>query len=146
MYMNHTISASDANRFHLTGEVVHGKHLGRKLGYPTANLVCPTDRPLPPDGVYIAAMQIHTGTYAGQQFPCVLNQGMQPTAPIGYATVEAHIPDFSGDLYGAQVTVTYLRFLRPETKFASLDALKAQLMQDTQTTRGYFAETGGANL
>lgn len=128
--------------FHLSGEVVHGKHLGRKLGFPTANLAeLPMDR-LPQNGVYIALMDVRTGRYAGQVFPCVINQGIQPTAPIGYATVEAHIPDFSGDLYGARVEIDYIRFLRPEMKFPSLDALKAQLLHDTQTTQDFFAANG----
>lgn len=128
--------------FHISGKIIHGKHLGRTLGYPTANLECPVDGDLPQNGVYIALMDVHTGNYAGKAFPCVLNQGVQPTAPIGYATVEAHIPDFSGDLYDAMVEITYIRFLRPETKFPSLDALKAQLLRDTQTTRDFWAKHG----
>jgi len=125
--------------FSVSGEIMHGKHLGRTIGYPTANLECPVCPDLPSNGVHIAVMEIRTGTYAGQHFPCVLNQGHQPTAPSGIATVEAYVLDFSGDLYGAQVTLLYLHFLRPETKFASLDALKAQLALDAQQARDYFA-------
>ena len=125
--------------YSVSGEIIHGKHLGRTLGYPTANLLRPESDDLPPNGVHIALMHIFTGTYAGKVFPCVLNQGSQPTAPSGTATVEAYIPDFSGDLYGAEVRVDYLRFTRPETKFASLDVLKAQLAKDTQDALDYFA-------
>lgn len=128
--------------FRISGEIIHGKHLGRQLGFPTANLPCADAQRMPQNGVYIALMDVITGAYAGTSFPCVLNQGVQPTVPIGYVTVEAHIPDFSGDLYGAQVDITYIRFLRPETQFPSLDALKAQLLRDTQTTREFFAEHG----
>ena len=138
--MNDKIHAIAEENFTFSGEIIHGKHLGRTIGFPTANLECPTYPELPQNGVHIAVMQLHTGVYAGRIFPCVLNQGKQPTAPSGIATVEAHIPDFSGDLYGAQVTITYIRFLRPETKFASLDALKEQLISDTKTACDFFHE------
>lgn len=140
--MNEKILSLRGIDFQISGEIVHGKHLGRVLGFPTANLDCLMDEQLPANGVYIGLMDVRTGHYAGQTFPCVLNQGVQPTAPIGYTTVEAHIPDFSGDLYGAKVDIAYIRFLRPEMKFASLDDLKAQLLRDTQTTRDFYAEHG----
>ena len=133
------IETSRPGLFSLSGIVIHGKHLGRTLGFPTANLACPVRADLPPIGVYIAAMEIFTGPYAGQTLPCVLNQGKQPTAPSGITTVEAYVLDFSGDLYDAQVAMHYLHFLRPEQKFESLDALKAQLALDVQHTREYFA-------
>lgn len=136
--MTDTIRTPVQENFSVSGEIMHGKHLGRTLGFPTANLECPTGADLPPNGVHIASMEIFTGPYAGQTLPCVLNQGRQPTAPSGIATVEAHVLDFSGDLYGAQITLRYICFLRPETKFASLDALKAQLALDAQRAREYF--------
>ena len=138
--MNDKLLALREIDFQITGTIIHGKKLGRQLGYPTANLECPAGKALPQNGVYIAVIDFLTGNYAGESFPCVLNQGLQPTAPSGAVTVEAHIPDFSGDLYGAQARVTYLRFIRPETRFASLDELKAQLLLDTQAACGFFAE------
>lgn len=138
--MNDNLFSQREIDFHILGTVIHGKHLGRKLGYPTANLECPTDSALPQNGVYIAVIEFLSGSYANQAFPCVLNQGLQPTAPIGYATVEAHIPDFTGDLYGAEARITYLKFLRPETRFTSLEELKAQLRHDTQAARDYFTQ------
>ena len=128
-----------ASCFSISGTIMHGKHLGRTLGFPTANLECPARPDLPPSGVYIAVMEVFSGTFAGQKLPCVLNQGRQPTAPSGITTVEAHVLDFSGDLYDAQVTMNYIHFLRPERKFDSLDALKAQLALDVQQARDYFA-------
>ena len=136
--MNSVPSVGAEECFSVTGEIIHGKHLGRTLGYPTANLPRPEGVELPPNGVHVATMTVFTGPYAGQVFPCVLNQGSQPTAPSGRATVEAYIPGFSGDLYGAQVRVDYLKFTRPEQKFESLDALKAQLARDTETALDYF--------
>lgn len=133
------IKPSHAPMFSLSGTVIHGKHLGRTLGFPTANLACPARPDLPATGVYIAAMEVFTGPYAGQTLPCVLNQGKQPTAPSGITTVEAFVLNFSGDLYNAQVTMHYLHFLRPEQKFESLDALKAQLALDVHHASEYFA-------
>ena len=67
---------------------------------------------------------------------CMLNQGKHPTAPEGPATIEAHILDFSGEIYGRCAEVEYVAFLRPEQRFASLDALKAQLALDLETVAG----------
>ncbi len=136
--MNRNIPAGARESFSVSGEIIHGKHLGRRLGYPTANLPRPDGDDLPPNGVHVATLTVYTGPFAGQTFPCVLNQGSQPTAPSGTATVEAYIPGFSGDLYGAQVRVDYLQFTRPEQKFASLDALKAQMARDTRDALDYF--------
>ena len=140
--MYDTLRALAEVQFTTSGEIVHGKHLGRSIGFPTANLRCLARDDLPPNGVYIAMLRIDSGEYSGCTLPCVLNQGHQPTAPSGIATIEAYIPGFSGDLYNAHATITYLRFLRAEQRFPSLEALKAQLARDTQQTCDYFAEHG----
>ena len=118
----------------LKGRVVRGKQLGRTLGFPTANLE-PEETPaqMPENGVYAAWFYLD-----GRRLPCVLNQGRHPTAPDGPPTIEAHILDFHEDIYLRPVAVEYLRFLRPETKFPSLEALKAQIDADTQAARSYF--------
>ena len=136
--MTDILRALMQDRFSVSGTIMHGKQLGRTIGFPTANLECPMVDDLPPNGVHIAVMEVYTGTYAGEIFPCVLNQGRQPTAPSGIATVEAYVLDFSGDLYDAEVKMTYLHFLRPETRFPSLDELKNQLARDALTAREYF--------
>ena len=126
----------DPKRMKITGEIVHGKHLGRTIGFPTANL-----RPDNPadvtgqNGVYVAAISIEGYP---KPLPCMLNQGTHPTVPEGPATIEAHILDFSDDIYGLRAEIEYLKFLRPEQKFPSLDALKAQLHADLETTRAHF--------
>ena len=120
----------------ITGEIVHGKHLGRTIGFPTANLQ--PDNPAEvtgQNGVYVAKIEIEG--YPGP-LPCMLNQGTHPTVPEGPATIEAHILDFGDDIYGLRATIDYLKFLRPEQKFPSLDALKSQLHADLETTREYF--------
>ena len=120
--------------FSLTGRVMEGKHLGRTLGFPTANLTYdPQDRHWPKEGVYIVTAQIE-----GDDTPyvAILNQGRHPTAPDGAPTVEAHLLDYKGPpLYGRQLALTYRRYLRPEIKFASLEALHRQLEQDKQLAR-----------
>ena len=120
------------------GTVETGKRLGRRLGFPTANL-----RPrkpveaLPENGVYAAAFWIEGE--AGARM-CMLNQGTHPTAPEGKPTIEAHLLDFDGDLYGMAVRAEYLRFLRPERRFESLDALSEQLRRDRDATRRWISE------
>lgn len=121
----------------IEGIVEQGKHLGRRLGFPTANV-----RPdavtgdWPENGVYVAAMWV-----AGEEraHPCMLDQGVHPTAPEGKPTVEAHALDFVGNLYGKQVRVEYLRFLRPERRFPGLEELAAQLDRDREAANGWLA-------
>ena len=122
------------------GVIVHGKHLGRTLGYPTANVR--PDRPgdaAARNGVYVATIRLEGYP---EPLPCMLNQGCHPTAPEGAPTIEAHILDFSDDVYGLRAEVEYLEFLRPEQRFASLDALKAQLKADLEATRKWFRPEG----
>ena len=121
--------------FCLSGVTVRGKRLGSRLGYPTANLAYPPVSDLPPDGVYIASAMLDHACYRA-----VLNQGRHPTAPEGQATVEAHLLGFAGgDLYGKPLTLTYLAYLRPEKRFSTLEALKAQLAADAAEAENWFA-------
>lgn len=120
----------------ILGWVEPGKHLGRTLGFPTANLRPEeVDGAWPANGVYAAAMWIGGDACASL---CMLNQGVHPTAPEGKPTIEAHILDFEGDLYGREVRVEYLRFLRPERRFPTLDALIGQLHRDREDVRAWL--------
>lgn len=124
----------------LKGRIAYGKQLGRTIGYPTANLdVDELPEAMPENGVYAAWFFLEDGA---RRLPCVLNQGRHPTVPEGEPTIEAHILDFDEDIYGCQAAVEYLRFLRPEAKFASLDALKAQIGRDEAAARAYFRRLG----
>lgn len=120
----------------IKGTIVHGKQLGRTIGFPTANL-----QPDHPDavtaenGVYVALICVEGYP---EPMQCMLNQGSHPTAPEGAPTIEAHILDFGDDIYDRCAEVEYLHFLRPERKFPSLDALKDQLKTDLDSTRAYF--------
>ncbi len=121
--------------FTICGRTVHGKRLGTELGFPTANLTYPPDVQLPPDGVYVAWALL-----GGIRYPAILNQGRHPTAPEGHATIETHLLGYDGgDLYGQELTLTYVHYLRPEMRFGSLDALKAQLAADETRAHAWIA-------
>lgn len=119
----------------LIGIVEHGKQLGRRLGFPTANIRPEGDPTLPANGVYAATVLIEG---EADPRPCMLNQGKHPTVPEGKPTIEAHLLDYDGDLYGKRLRVEYLHFLRPERAFESLEALREQLAQDLEATRRWF--------
>ena len=117
----------------LTGTVVPGKQLGRRLGIPTANLRLPEEAAVPKFGVYACRCIID-----GEAYPAVTNVGTRPTVEGRGITVEPWILDYSGDLYGRDITLEFYRFLRREQKFPDLDALKAQIREDAEMTREYL--------
>ncbi len=119
----------------LTGVVVKGQQLGRKLGFPTANLQLPPEKFLPKHGVY--GVRVHHPTLPSlASSPCaVMNIGHRPTVSGIDVTVEVHLLDWSGDLYGQTLTVSLEQFLRPEQKFASLEDLKRQIQVDCEAAR-----------
>lgn len=117
--------------FTLLGTVVHGDHLGRTLGFPTANLSVHNEQ-FPPNGVYAVE-----AFYQGRALAGVVNIGVRPTVETasGKRVLELHLFDFDADIYGHDVEVAFRRFLRPERKFAGLDALKAQIACDVAQAR-----------
>ena len=117
----------------LTGHVIHGQQLGRRLGIPTANLLIPAGVAVPKFGVYACRALIN-----GESHPAVANVGVRPTVSGSGVTVEPWILDFEGDLYGQEITLEFYKFLRPEVKFSDLSALKEQIHQDAAETRRYF--------
>ena len=127
--------------FAISGPVRHGKRLGSsRLGAPTVNLV-PDPRQLTPAfGVYVARV-----TVDGVSFPAVTNVGVRPTVDTdGGVTVESHLLTPAGDLYGAVCRVEFLKMLRPERRFESLEALGAQIAADAAAARAYFRPDGTA--
>ena len=110
----------------LSGPVVKGDQLGRSIGFPTANLDV-EGLELPPHGVYAARAR-----HAGGEFPAAVNLGLRPTlgSPAPVLRFEAHLLGFEGDLYGHELTVELVGHLRPERRFAHLEALKAQISRD----------------
>lgn len=117
----------------LTGTVVHGQKIGRKLGFPTANLLIPPAVAVPKFGVYACRAVID-----GKSYPAVTNVGTRPTVSGMGITVEPWILDFEGDLYDRQIRVEFYRFLRPEMKFPDLEALQREILRNAEETRAYL--------
>jgi len=115
--------------YSIRGSVVRGAGRGRTLGFPTANVK--TDRPLGlPVGVYVCRLAADT-----QEHPAVVNVGFRQNFGETEIAIEAHVLDFTGDLYDQRVALTFVRRLREERKFPSVDALKAQIAQDIAAAR-----------
>ncbi len=123
--------------YSITGTVVTGQQLGRTIGFPTANLEVSDDKLLPRHGVYSVRVWTNNDTLPATSPQIgVMNLGCRPTVDnTPQTTLEIHLLDWSGDLYGQTLTITLEQFLRPEQKFASLDELKQQIAQDCLTTR-----------
>ena len=114
--------------FKLKGTIIHGQHLGRTLGFPTANLSIPDELILPLEGVYSGLVKIDSKVYHA-----VINVGKRPTiGDLKKDLVEAHILDFDEDIYGKIIDVFFLRRIRNEKKFDSLDELKIQIKKDCE--------------
>lgn len=122
----------------LVGEVIGGQQLGRTIGFPTANLKLPSEKFLPRDGVYCVWVQ-DAECKEVQSLPGVMNIGRRPTVDGLQQTIEVHLLDWAGDLYGHTLTVHLEKFVRPEQKFSSLEALKAQIETDCAIARSWFA-------
>ena len=120
--------------FSIQGSVLHGKGLGSRIGTPTVNLIPPANRLIPARGVYITRVWVD-----GQVFPAITNVGVRPTVDTdGGITVESHILGQSLHLYGKDCRVEFLKMLRPEKKFGSLNELQAQIAEDTRQAQEYF--------
>lgn len=114
--------------YDISGQVVKGQQIGRSLGFPTANLqIADEFKLLPCDGAYAVYAEINSIRYKA-----ILNIGDRPTVEGEQKTIEAHLIDFEGDLYGQELRVFFQEFLREEKKFESLDALKNQLVVDRE--------------
>ena len=116
--------------FSILGTVVAGRKMGRTIGFPTANLATNNEQ-LPPNGVYAVTMQLR-----GKHLPGVANVGVRPTLEDAGARVcEVHLFDYTWDFYGEEVEVSFLRFIREERKFQTLDALRDQIAQDVTAAK-----------
>tara|TARA_B100000795_G_scaffold110578_1_gene81715 strand:+ start:147 stop:1079 length:933 start_codon:yes stop_codon:yes gene_type:complete len=120
--------------FMLNGFVVNGKKIGGTIGYPTANIDIKEDYKLIPKvGVYVVKSFLANKTVYG-----MMNIGNRPTVNGKHQTIEVHFFDFEGDLYGENLKIELIYFLRDEHKFDSLDSLILQLKEDEQTSRNYI--------
>lgn len=115
----------------LAGTVVTGKQIGRTIGFPTANLQLPPEKFIPRQGVYaVRVLGADNSPVSG-----VMNIGNRPTVSGMSQSVEIHLLDWSGDLYGKAIAVQLEKFIRPEQKFASLEELKAQIQVDCESAK-----------
>jgi riboflavin kinase/FMN adenylyltransferase len=120
--------------FFVISEVVHGQKLGRKIGFPTANLRIDESSGLR-YGIYAVRLKLDGKTLDG-----VASWGRRPTVDNGAPLLEVYVFDFAGDLYGKKVEVDFIEWLRPELKFDGLDALTAQIEKDCAEARAVLAK------
>lgn len=121
--------------YSVTGYVEHGRKLGRTIGMPTANLAPEHDKLLPPNGVYYSRAVIDDRSYKG-----ISNVGCKPTVSAERVMgVETYLYDFTGDIYGRDISVQLLAFRRPEMKFDGVESLRAQMMKDIAAGKAYQA-------
>jgi riboflavin kinase / FMN adenylyltransferase len=116
--------------------VVRGDDLGKKIGFPTANLSAHNEQ-FPPNGVYFAEAKLD-----GVVYPGVVNLGYRPTVSSSKTerVLEIHLLDFERDIYGKDVEVRFIRYMRPEKRFENIDALVRQIGRDVQQARNSLAE------
>jgi len=122
-------------RYSVVGEVITGRQMGRKLGYPTANIK-PHNNAVPANGIYVAE-----ALFEGRRFMAAVNIGIAPTIRHEDTMIEAFLLDFNEDLVGKTLEIVFHKRLRPEKKFDSLEALIQAIDADVVETRRYFANS-----
>ncbi len=127
------VKAMLGRNYQIQGKVIEGQKLGRTIGFPTANLEIPPEKFLPRKGVYVVTVSQDTSNLTNLWG--VMNIGDRPTVSGKNISVEIHLLDWEGDLYGENLTVSLINFLRPEQKFNSLEALKNQIQKDCQQAK-----------
>lgn len=120
--------------YDISGTVVQGKQIGRAIGFPTANIaIRDPNKLIPKDGAYIVSALVE-----GKVLKGMLNIGQRPTLDGLNKTIEVHLFDFDSTIYGLDIRISFLDFLRPEKKFPSLAELKEQLNRDKETAKRFF--------
>ena len=117
----------------IDGQVVQGRHLGRRIGFPTVNLSLDSTEAFPMNGVYITLTTVNVKKYHS-----ITNVGNKPTVGEFAKNAETHIFDFDGDLYGQQVRIEFIKMLRPERKFESLEDLQHEIHRNCLQAQEYF--------
>jgi riboflavin kinase/FMN adenylyltransferase len=120
----------------LDSEVVHGKRLGHKLGFPTANQQFAEGADIPRYGIYASTAEID-----GAEYIAVSNVGTRPTVDGEGVNCETHVIDCDRDLYGKRIRVVLRAYLRPEMKFSSIEELRLTIAGDVERAREYFEKT-----
>ena len=121
--------------YSVSGTIMHGRRLGRTIGFPTVNLLPPPEKCLPPFGVYFTMTRIDK-----ERYPGMTNIGIRPTVSKEHAvSVETYLFDYEGDLYGRFITVELLHYHRAERAFGGVEELRCALTHDEEAARAYFA-------
>jgi riboflavin kinase/FMN adenylyltransferase len=125
--------------FSVSGEVIHGAHLGREIGFPTANFFPPEGLVQLGDGIFVSLVVL-----AGESIarPAMTYVGTRPTINSGVRQIETHLLDFEGDLYGQTIEVAMLEKIRDDQQFPNLDAMIEQLAIDEARARAVLTESG----
>jgi riboflavin kinase/FMN adenylyltransferase len=125
--------------FSVSGEVIHGAHLGREIGFPTANFFPPEGLVQLGDGIFVSLVVL-----AGEAIarPAMTYVGTRPTINSGVRQIETHLLDFDGDLYGQTIEVSMLEKIRDDQQFPNLDAMIEQLAVDEARSRAILADAG----
>lgn len=118
--------------YEIAGDVVVGNRLGRKLGFPTSNLLIDPEMVTPPNGVYATICN-----WNGKAYKSVTNVGVKPTVGDNVKNVETHIFDFDKELYGKRIVVEFLMKMRDEVKFDSVEELSEQIVRDCREARAF---------
>ena len=118
--------------YDIGGEVVVGNRLGRKIGFPTSNIMIDESMVTPPNGVYVTYC-----IYNGVKYPGVTNVGIKPTVGAFQKNMETHIFNFDKELYGKQIKVEFIKKTRDEVKFRSIEELSAQIAKDCSEAKAY---------
>ncbi|RMF14646.1 MAG: bifunctional riboflavin kinase/FAD synthetase [Alphaproteobacteria bacterium] len=127
----------------VSGHVIAGDRRGRELGFPTVNILLPSESIRPRHGVYAVRLLIEEAHGSGDEsavFEGVANFGRRPTVATAGELLEVHLFDFNGDLYGRHVRVEFVGFIRPERRFEGLEALKSQIVEDATAARLLLAD------
>lgn len=122
--------------YRVCGKIVHGNHIGHTIGFPTANIVVDREKLMPPYGVYFTKAFCN-----GRVWPAISNVGVKPTVEAGARCgVETHLYGFGEDIYGEELTVELVQFVRPERKFDGLTDLIAQLEKDVPAGESFWKQ------
>ena len=117
--------------YFIKSEIVHGRKLGRTIGIPTINMILPSDKLLPPNGVYVTEVLVDGKLYMG-----VTNVGCKPTvSDENIVGVETYIDNFNQDIYGEKIVVYFIDYIRSEMKFHSVEELRIQMQKDIKKAR-----------
>lgn len=122
--------------FYVSGIVEHGRGMGHRTFFPTTNLIPMPEKLLPPNGVYVTV-----SSFGPEVYPGITNVGYKPTVGENFIGVETYLFDCEKNLYGKCCTVQFKKFLRPEHKFSSFEALKEQISRDIEKGREFFQKS-----